>query len=88
MALKWKRGNWVISISCLVPHTALMDLPRYMSDQISGESALTSAFGISRLSALYVQNMARHCGFLARVDITDSENSPEKFGPFFSFFLF
>lgn len=53
MALKWKRGDWVISISCLVPHRGLIDLPRYMSDQISGESALTSAFGISRLSAFF-----------------------------------
>lgn len=82
MALKWKRGNWVICISCLVPHTALIDLPRYMSDQISGESALTSAFGISRLSALFVQNMTRHSGFLASIDVNDSENSAEKFGAF------
>lgn len=67
-----------------MPRTALIDLPRYVSDQISGEPALTSAFGISRLSALFVQNIARHCGFLARDENNDSENSPEKFGAPFS----
>lgn len=36
----------VVFISRLVPHTAQIDLPCYVSDQITRKPALTSAFGI------------------------------------------
>lgn len=49
--LKWKGG--VIFISCLVPYTAQIDLPCYVSDQITTEPALTSAFGISRRTTFH-----------------------------------
>lgn len=47
MLFKWRKKKKVIFISHPVLYTAQIDVPCYVSDQISREPALTSAFGIS-----------------------------------------
>lgn len=61
-----KEESKVVFISRLVPYTAQMDLPCYVSDQITRKPALTSAFGISPRTASHalVQNSMHELGFL------------------------
>ncbi len=61
-----KEESKVIFISRLVPYTAQMDLPCYVSDQITRKPALTSAFGISPRTASPAseQNSMHELGFL------------------------
>lgn len=69
--LNEKEESKVIFISCLVPCTAQIDLPCYVSDQITRKPALTSAFGISRCAASHalVQNSMHKSGFLLWVSL-------------------
>lgn len=63
MLVKW-RGR-VIFTSRLMPYTAQIDLPCYVSDRITRKPALTSAFGISRRAAsrALVQSGVHESGF-------------------------